>query len=524
MTVMGNEQPSDFTFQSGRNILRAAIRPRLLVDSVAQFLLCYTRQTHNLGRLTMPPLNTFQKTCLAMAVGQLVALPIVEAATITVNTTLDIDGGGPCTLREAITSIQNADIASTGCSYAELFGVDDAIDFDLGLSGQTITLTQATPLNITTDLSINGLGRDMLTIDGNNNSHVFHVVDTVDLNTIIVSLNNMTITGGSSVVVGGIYSRSANISLTNSTVSGNSATLTGGIYSSNFSLSLTNSTVSGNFSSFSGGGIYAGSANISLTKSTVSGNSAANDGGGILSQFGNISLTNSMVSGNYAANDGGGIYASGGTISLTNSTVSGNSAANDGGGISAEYGSSVTLSNSTVSDNSASDTGGGIFITGTTTSISILNTTLTENYADTTGGLRVEDGATVKLTNSIIADNTSNQFFEKDCSNISGTVDNSNGGNLVRIDSAISPCGVFSIENQDPLLGPLQNNGGPTKTHALLVGSPAVNTAENGFCPAKDQRGENRSDGKCDIGAYEFIDDSCFVVKAANGKAAVFCL
>jgi len=55
----------------------------------------------------------------------------------------------------------------------------------------------------------------------------------------------------------------------------------------------------------------------------------------------------------------------------------------------------------------------------------------------------------------------------------------------------------------DAMLGPLANNGGPTATHALLPGSPAIDTAENAFCPATDQRGAPRDDGACDAGSFE---------------------
>ena len=74
------------------------------------------------------------------------------------------------------------------------------------------------------------------------------------------------------------------------------------------------------------------------------------------------------------------------------------------------------------------------------------------------------------------------------------------------------------------LLGPLADNGGPTLTHALLAGSPAINAGRIANCPTTDQRGENH-DANCDIGAYEFIEeDACFVVKAANGNVITFCL
>jgi hypothetical protein len=78
------------------------------------------------------------------------------------------------------------------------------------------------------------------------------------------------------------------------------------------------------------------------------------------------------------------------------------------------------------------------------------------------------------------------------------------GHNLDQTDSC-QLTGPFDIRGQDPLLGPLQNNGGPTETHTLLLGSPAIDAGDNTACPATDQRGVAQPEGAaCDIGAYEF--------------------
>ena len=163
---------------------------------------------------------------------------------------------------------------------------------------------------------------------------------------------------------------------------------------------------------------------------------------------------------------GGGIQNFG-AVALTNSTVSGNSAGLDGGGGIANEGV-LTLTNSTMSGNTASANGGGI---------------------------RNEPAGTVKLTNTIIAGNPSGG----DCS---GSV-NSLGHNL----DSDSTCGLAStgdLSNTDPLLGPLQSNGGLTLTHALPVGSPAFDAGDDSAAQATDQRGVARPQGAAsDIGAYE---------------------
>ncbi|NND83081.1 MAG: hypothetical protein HKN50_11685 [Gammaproteobacteria bacterium] len=564
----------------------------------------------------MPPLNTFTRSCLALAIGQAVAAP-AQAATIVVNSNLDVDlADNVCTLREAITSIQNSSTAGTGCSYTGLFGIDDKVEFDPGLSIAPILLSQATPLTIdsqqTNNFTINGLGQNLLTIDGNGNSGVFSISNST------ISINDITITSGKGVggvaaygiiVGGGVAAVDSNVNLVNSAVSGNRANRGGGIWASGSTISLTNSTVAGNTSSGKGGGgIYAVSSVVSLNNSTVSENTPCSGvplncdfsrGGGIASFASSVNLTNSTISGHLAVY-GGGIYGenrstislinstvsgntafSGGgiylgrrfysgrsSLMLTNSTVSGNSASGDGGGIYARKFSSVGLTNSTVSGNSASS-GGGIFaefstmtLTNSTVSnnlarvygggistvggsgifdrsiVSLTNSTLSGNSAgDHGGGIRI-DKTRIYMYNNIVAGNfdsgsaaemsgTASSAFNSS-GNLFGDSSNSNAsafgfpfpgyGNVTATSNGTLPTSLTSIIN------PLASNGGPTKTHALPGGSPAINSGDNGLCPAKDQRGESRSDGECDIGAYELVGESCFVVKAANGNVVTFCL
>jgi len=75
--------------------------------------------------------------------------------------------------------------------------------------------------------------------------------------------------------------------------------------------------------------------------------------------------------------------------------------------------------------------------------------------------------------------------------------------------------------NTDPLLGPLQDNGGPTLTHALLSGSPAINQGKNSFCPATDQRGLTRPSTACDIGAYEVGETADLAISAATSPTLI---
>jgi predicted outer membrane repeat protein len=193
---------------------------------------------------------------------------------------------------------------------------------------------------------------------------------------------------------------------------------------------------------------------------------------------------------------------------LTNSTVSGN-AANYGGGID---GSSVTLNNSTASGNYAYEHGGGIY---SDDSVTLTNSTVSGNTAYYRGGGITSDNLT--LTNTIVADNA--VVVDDGVGNCSVNNVSSLGYNLADDDS----CGFTEPTDlvvSDAMLGPLQDNGGPTETHALLsggpttVGSPAIDAGDNANCPATDQRGEERPfDGdyngtaSCDIGAVEYVPE-----------------
>ncbi len=218
---------------------------------------------------------------------------------------------------------------------------------------------------------------------------------------------------------------------------------------------------------------------------------------------------------------GGGLYNDG-TLILTNSTVSGNTAScessgsggrcfAEGGGI--RSGGTLTLTNSTVSGNTASCTatggsacvawGGGLYNSGTTT---ITYSTVTANTASctpngfcvTAGGGLYNDEGTYTLMATIVA----NQLAGSDCAG--GVI--SKGFNL----DSDNTCNLTVTGDQpgvtNPLLGSLANNGGPTQTHALLTGSPAIDAVTSGCPPpATDQRGVTRPQGTaCDIGAYEY--------------------
>jgi hypothetical protein len=285
----------------------------------------------------------------------------------------------------------------------------------------------------------------------------------------------------------------------------------GGMYNDNTSSTLANVIFSDN-SAVSGGGMYNDwHSHPMLANSTFSGNSADGAGGGMSNEHDSKpTLTNCTFNGN-SANYGGGMFNLHSNPMLTNSTFCDNSADwGDGGGMS-NWSSNPTLTNSTFSDNSALS-GGGMF-NYYHSNPTLTNCTFSDNSASY-GGAIYSYWSDPRLRNTIVANSTAGG----DCS---GPI-TSEGYNLDS-DGTCGFTGEGDLSNTDPLLGPLQDNGGPTFTHALLAGSPAIDGGNPTGCTdpwgnplTTDQCGEMRpADGDCDgipicdIGAYEAFDTDC---------------
>jgi len=236
---------------------------------------------------------------------------------------------------------------------------------------------------------------------------------------------------------------------------------------------------------------------INLTEGTaqlerllITGGSLVNNGGGIFIRSGaTLNLVNSAVSGNSANELGGGIFVDGSaTTQVKNSTIANNTTLNNGGGIAGS--GTARLSNSTISGNEASNIGGGIFV-DSIGSVSLRNSTISNNAAVNGGGVFVANNSEIILDNSIIADSISTS----DCAG-AGVI-NANSDSIIEDGS----CATSALA-LDPQLGLLEDNGGPTLTHALLEGSPAIRNSafDQG---AADQRGFQVANQR-DIGAFEF--------------------
>ena len=368
-----------------------------------------------------------------------------------VTTTEDHNDGacdGDCSLREAI-------IAANQSQFDDIIWVPSGT-YTLTLEGSGEDDALTGDLDIASSLAIVGDGAETTIIDAggmtSDPDRVLHI-DPAGSGAYEVNLWGLTITGGDVAEVngGGIYNRDATMMLHSCIITGNSAHWGGGIWSTFGSMSGYNITVSSNSAS-SGGGIALGATPMNLYESTVSGNSGDLYGGGISSGFGTLRVENSTISGN-SASFGGGISSGIGKLHVENSTISGNSAAADSG-----------------------------------------------------GGIRSIIGST-ELYNTLVAMNPSGG----DC-RWESTDDILSLGYNLDSDNTCNLTAVGDLPDTDPRLGPLQDNGGPTFTHALLFGSPAMDTGDNSACPATDQRGFTRpmdgdGDGTatCDIGAFEHL-------------------
>lgn len=292
----------------------------------------------------------------------------------------------------------------------------------------------------------------------------------------------------------------------------------GGIHSTG-TLSLTSSTVSNNRARV-GGGLW--NAGTMIVKLSTTRDNRAESGGGMYNSN-SLTVSESTISGNFTNDFGGGIDNDRGTLRVVNSTIANNHSF-EGGGINNSGNSTATIINSTITGNTGVDLGGGIYNLGDFTggvntgvnTVDIQSSTIAYNRTPGIAGAGISNrGGPVTMRNSILAENIGPENRPDD---LEGVVI-SEGYNLIQTVDAGQIVGNLSGNRMGvaPKLGPLQNNGGPTWTHALLTGSPAIDNANPAApgsgaeaCPMIDQRGYARprdgdGDGtsRCDMGAYE---------------------
>ncbi|MEZ5583103.1 MAG: choice-of-anchor Q domain-containing protein [Candidatus Competibacteraceae bacterium] len=454
-------------------------------------------------------IGNFRHRRLALALSQILAVGAMasaQAATITAD-------GTTCTLVDAITAA-NSDTATGGCTAGSGADVIEltASTYTLNTVNNTANGSNGLP-SITSTITLNGNGATIGRGGGAPAFRLFRVAPSGDLTLNGVTLENGSADdgipannvidddGGAILNQGGMLTVSGCVFRNNGAIRDGGAIRTGGASSS---VTIASTTFEQNFALRNGGSIDSNNSTVIIDKSRFRLNSAVNRGGAIDSGGPSSSLT--VTDSDFTQNSstgGGAIDSNSPNATVSGSTFDRNNAASggsgDGGAIHNNVGGNLTVINSTFSANSASDQGGGIFSNANATNPSTLivrNSTLFGNSATAAnggGGIRVTGGtySSLTLTNTIVFGST-----QQDCRNTGAAptvLNNFIADNI--------SCGVSSTS--DPLLGPLVENGGPTRTHSLLPGSPAINNGNNSVCPATDQRGFPRTDGSCDVGAVE---------------------
>ncbi|HEV8631048.1 MAG TPA: right-handed parallel beta-helix repeat-containing protein, partial [Thermoanaerobaculia bacterium] len=401
----------------------------------------------------------------AAAAGAALAAP-AAALTFTVSNLNDgpvaAAGDQPGTLRQAIFD-------------ANALAGADAIDFQAGLTG-TILLTDG-QLSITDSLDIQGPGlasATPITVNANTSSRVFYLYNPAAL--LDVRIHGITITNGGATNGGGIIDFGENLILDNVAVTGNAVTGDGGGLWFDATgppfegqLTISDSVISGNTADSSGAGIYVEDTGgpVLIQNSDINGNFAGGSGGGIYlyDPDADVTIEDSTISGNGAGAIGGGVYLysmDAGNLTIERTTVSGNTATLGGGLGVYSVDQPTLIQNSTISGNQAVGLGGGIAVYyAYYGDLAIRHTTIAANSAGVNGGGVSLYLGEATIANSIVGDNTAaadpdlatnDATFNLSFSLVEtpgGAGINDNGGN------------VFS---QDPQLGPLANNGGPTQT------------------------------------------------------------
>ena len=505
----------------------------------------------------MPPLNPLQKKCLALAISQSL-ISTAQAATIEVNNSGDAGVG--CTLREAIMSANTSIAQNNGCATGSDADTDEILFNPTEFSNNSTIVLTAGQLDLQNkNIQINAQAiSNGVTVSAAGASRVMQVSGGD------VSINNLTLTGGSSAESGGglQITSGASVSLTDSQVSNNvsSNNRGGGIRVSDSSLHMQNSEVSGNSASTSGGGINAGGgAVVELHESEISNNTifgvTSSQGGGLyaggnfevgdntsikimnsaVSSNGNtavvianrasLDLIDSTVENNTGSTGGLSILGQLGSVNIARSRFAGNFGDNGGGMRSSDK--TITIADTTFSNNRALLPTAGSAFTFESGSITLLNTTISNNMhretdAGTAGYIRSADVTFNHVTmsdNSLMTNNVigsdlvvlvgsltmQNSIIGNSITTMASCFVGTSVGGQVTLDSASiiqdGTCGA--LRNGDPGLLSLQDNGGPTETNALSQNSISINTGDTNTCLQTDQRGATR-DALCDVGAFEF--------------------
>ncbi len=365
------------------------------------------------------------------------------------------------------------DVVQNGLSLREALALaashpgPDTITFDPTVNNIILGLGE---LLIEDDVSVLGLGTGQLTIAGSTalgeESRVFNVSSGVT-----ATIDGMTIRNGHALGPGGGILNAGHLTLNDVVLTNNTAdTYGGGVFTSDGSLTISNSSITDNVASGNiGGGIYVYNCALTVSDSTIDGNTALTGAGLYLTGSGaTAGVSRSTISNNLGVNSAGGhgIYGNSyaGAQTYTNVTISGN----EGDGIAWNGGDGVTLVNSTITDNRGR-------------------------------GFK-SDFSSAYAYNSIIVGNNDTDLYQilTGSNNLIGSLEQVSASTLV-------PENQVNVDPADVKLAPLGYYGGSTQTHALEIGSLAIDAGDNAFISeATDQRGEDRIyHGTVDAGAVE---------------------
>lgn len=398
----------------------------------------------------------------------------------------------------------------------------DTVAFAPAVTG---TIRLSSTLTIDESLTLTGPGRNRLAIDGLNTVRNFTVTNGAN-----VTLSGLTIQNGHAgeAAGGGIFNDGGTLTVTDCAIRRNTADWGGGgLETTNGSATLNDCDIYDNaVTVFGFGGGIANSFNSTLEVNRCRiFNNSAHDGGGInsfngltvrattitgnavdgfgsgISFGGSADVSDTVIAGN-VGESGSGIATGDGVLRAMRCTISGNVARGVAGAVINNFGD-MTFEDCTIADNRAGH--GGAIVNGNSlyATLTLSRCTLARNASESdAGGIANYDG-TVTLVNTIVAENTAITGFP----DVRGPVV-SLGHNLIGNTSGASGFAASDRLNVSPLLGPLQDNGGPVPTMAVGFGSPALNGGDNAngglSLSATDSRGRPRiAGGAIDIGAFE---------------------
>jgi hypothetical protein len=392
---------------------------------------------------------------------------------------------------------------------------------------------------------------DLLTVSGGGSNRIFWINPGLN-----VTLSGLTIADGKTLigsVGGGVFNDNGSLTISNCSLNGNSTASTGGgIYNNRGTLLVKNAILFNNRAGL-GGGIYNNAGTLRVDSSRFDGNSAELECGGIFNKLGTLILNDCVITGNLVLRSpsfGGGLRNDEGFLTISNSVISSNQAtfgggicnysgtltvkrcsieynwAVHGGGVQLNAGT-LTIAESALHGNLATGNGGGIDSDGR---LAVVNCTFSSNSAAADGGGIRNNFNTLSVNNSTFSGNSAGRNGGGICnvgtskktightllarsasgSNVfnGGGIITNGGFNLSDDQSCANFFGPSDVVTLDAKLGPLTSHGGPTRTHALLPDSLAIDAGTNGLIAGVDfdQRGPQfqRIIGeRVDIGAFE---------------------